>query len=111
MSPLPARTTRARTEVKTLLDTTRSRNIEIFLPSFPVSLSSLDKELNELLNCIKENSPLKIEHIVALKRCVHSHDISKIVALVKKIRMWQSWVEIEHYSIAYFNRVTAFEVL
>ena len=25
--------------------------------------------------------------------------------------MWQSRVEIEHYSIAYFNRVTAFEAL
>ena len=79
VSPLPARTTRVRTEMKTLLDTTRSRNIEIFLPSFPVSLSSLDKELNALLNCINENSPLKIEHIVALKRYVHSHDISEMV--------------------------------
>ena len=25
--------------------------------------------------------------------------------------MWQSWVEIEHYSVAYFNCITAFEVL
>ena len=25
--------------------------------------------------------------------------------------MWQSWVEIEHYSVAYFDRFTAFEVL
>ena len=25
--------------------------------------------------------------------------------------MWQSQVEIEHYSIAYFNRVTAFKAL
>ena len=25
--------------------------------------------------------------------------------------IWQSWVEIEHYSIAYFNLVNAFEVL
>ena len=24
--------------------------------------------------------------------------------------MWQSRVEIEHYSVAYFNRITAFEV-
>ena len=25
--------------------------------------------------------------------------------------MWQSQVEIEHYSVAYFARITAFEVL
>ena len=25
--------------------------------------------------------------------------------------MWQSWVEIKHYSVAYFDRVTAFKVL
>ena len=24
---------------------------------------------------------------------------------------WQSWVEIEHYSIVYFDRITAFEAL
>ena len=27
------------------------------------------------------------------------------------LHMWQSRVEIEHYSVAYFNRVTAFEGL
>ena len=27
------------------------------------------------------------------------------------IHMWQSQVEIEHYSVAYFNRVTVFETL
>ena len=25
--------------------------------------------------------------------------------------MWQSWVEIIHYSVAYFNRITTFEAL
>ena len=25
--------------------------------------------------------------------------------------MWQSWVEIKHYSTVYFNRVAVFEVL
>ena len=25
--------------------------------------------------------------------------------------MWQSRVEIEHYSVTYFNRITVFEVL
>jgi len=25
--------------------------------------------------------------------------------------MWQSWIELEHYSIAYFNRITMFEAL
>jgi len=62
------KTVRVRPELKTLLDTTRSRNIEIFLPSFPLSLPSLDKDLNEHLNCINEGSPLMLEHIVALKR-------------------------------------------
>ena len=27
------------------------------------------------------------------------------------INMWQSRVEIEHYSVAYFDRITAFEAL
>ena len=25
--------------------------------------------------------------------------------------MWQSWVKVKHYSIAYFDRVIVFEVL
>ena len=25
--------------------------------------------------------------------------------------MWQSWVEIEHYFVAYFDHITAFEAL
>ena len=27
------------------------------------------------------------------------------------IQMWQSWVEIEHYSISHFDRITTFEAL
>ena len=77
---------RIRPELKTLLDTTRSRNIEIFLPSFPLGLPSLDKDLNEHLNCINESSPLQIEHIVALKRCVHSCSISMTVFHVLKLQ-------------------------
>ena len=30
---------------------------------------------------------------------------------VINLHMWQSRVEIEHYSVAYFDRVTVFEVL
>jgi len=30
--------------------------------------------------------------------------------LIKSLYMWQSWVEIEHYSVEYFERITAFEV-
>ena len=26
-------------------------------------------------------------------------------------QMWQSWVEIKHYSVAYFEHITAFEAL
>lgn len=54
-------------ELKTLLDTTRSRNIEIFLPSFSIPLESLETQLSEQLNNIT-NSELGIDHIVALKR-------------------------------------------
>ena len=31
--------------------------------------------------------------------------------LKQQSHMWQSWVEIEHYSVAYFDRVTTFEML
>ena len=37
---------------------------------------------------------------------------AKIVALVTQmIIMWQSQVEIEHYSVVYFDRTVAFEAL
>ena len=58
-----------KTELKTLLDQTRARNIEIFLPSFPISLEQLTADsLGECLNCLSEDSILKLDHIVALKR-------------------------------------------
>ena len=28
-----------------------------------------------------------------------------------QLYLWQSWVDLEHYSIAHFNRITVFEVL
>ena len=35
-----------------------------------------------------------------------------VIRQIKRIvHMWQSWVEIEQYSVVYFNHVTAFEVL
>ena len=34
-----------------------------------------------------------------------------ICRYLKYMYMWQSWVEIEHYSIVYFKRFTAFEEL
>ena len=55
-------------ETKTLLDTTRSRNIEIFLPSFPFSLDSLQSKLSDQLNNVIDSPELGIDHIVALKR-------------------------------------------
>lgn len=55
--------------VKSLLDHTRSRNIEIFLPSFPLKVQSLTVELDQQLNVIYGSTKLTIEHIVALKRC------------------------------------------
>ena len=35
----------------------------------------------------------------------------KIIPCTLQYYMWQSWVEIEHYSVAYFQCVTAFEAL
>ena len=32
-------------------------------------------------------------------------------SILFRIEMWQSQVEIEHYSIAYFERIAAFEAL
>ena len=29
------------------------------------------------------------------------------IAVFPNIYVWQSWVEIEHYSVAYFDRITA----
>lgn len=56
--------------VASLLDHTRSRNIEIFLPSFPLTVQSLDTDLDHQLNIIEGSTKLNIEHIVALKRLV-----------------------------------------
>ena len=33
------------------------------------------------------------------------------IALCMYLYMWQSRVEIEHYSVAYFDRIAAFEAL
>lgn len=57
--------------VASLLDNTRSRNIEIFLPSFPLEVHSLDTLLDQQLNVISNSTELSVEHIVALKRCVY----------------------------------------
>jgi hypothetical protein len=55
--------------VKSLLDNTRSRNIEIFLPRFPLGVQTLTMELEEQLNIIINGATkLNVEHIVALKR-------------------------------------------
>ena len=54
---------------------------------------SVDKEYSML--CMTEKP---------LKEYIH-------VEVVIQYIMGQSWVEIEHYSVAYFDCVTAFEVL
>ena len=55
-------------EMKTLLDNNRSRNIEIFLPRFPLALDTLETTLSDHLNNINESLELGTDHIVALKR-------------------------------------------
>lgn len=57
-------------ETKTLLDNNRSRNIEIFLPSFPLSLATMETKLSEQLNNVNDSLELGSDHIVALKRYV-----------------------------------------
>ena len=37
--------------------------------------------------------------------------ITIVQGTVELYQMWQSWVEIEHYSFAYFDPITAFEAL
>ena len=54
----------------TLLDFNRSRIIEISLPSFPFAVNGMDT-LSDHLNCITDDSVLKLEHIVTLKRYGH----------------------------------------
>lgn len=61
---------RKKVEMKTLLDTNRSRNIEIFLPRFPLALDTLETTLSDQLNNINDTMELAIDHIVALKRCL-----------------------------------------
>lgn len=58
--------------VQSLLDNTRSRNIEIFLPSFPLKVEALNTLLDQQLNVIDNNTELSVEHIVALKRYMYS---------------------------------------
>ena len=60
--------------VNSLLDNTRSRNIEIFLPSFTLPLQTLETSLDHHLNSIDEGTDLSSEHIVALKRFQPTHE-------------------------------------
>ena len=58
-------------------------------------------------------SDVRTEKMVEVSYCVGA----VIVRTVNKgkvyqaLTMWQSWVEIEHYSVAYFDCITAFEVV
>ena len=38
------------------------------------------------------------------------YDICMVMCANNK-NVWQSWVEIERYSVTYFNRITVFEAL
>ena len=67
--------------VKSLLDNTRSRNIEIFLPSFPLKVQSLTMELDEQLNVVDGSTKLNVEHIVALKRFAEQYMDIKLQAI------------------------------
>lgn len=66
--------------MKSLLDQTRARNIEIFLPSFPLSLEQLSPDsLGECLNSLSENSTLTLDHIVALKRYLEGFCLNNMI--------------------------------
>ena len=73
-------------QTKTLLDNTRSRNIEIFLPSFPFPLDGLQTTLSDQLNSVTASLGLTIDHIVALKRyiCTYIHTAVSFIQLYNK---------------------------
>ena len=53
-----------------------------------------------------------VKTALAFNLCHHSKQITYAqISLITIIYMWQSWVKIEHYSAAYFECITAFEVL
>ena len=64
-----------------------------------------------------------VVNVVAMRVHIHTYsrymatveprrlDVVEAVYLLEQLHMWQSWVEIEHYSVAYFNRVAAFKEL
>ena len=41
---------------------------------------------------------------------LHMH-MTEQVAIAFYMHMWQSWVEMEHYSTVYFDHITAFKAL
>ena len=47
----------------------------------------------------------------SLKGFYQNHKIHLVRASIPANNVWQSKVEIKHYSVAYFDRVTTFEVL
>ena len=85
-----------KTAVESLLDNTRSRNIEIFLPSFPLKVQSLDADLDQELNAIDGSTKLNVEHIVALKRYVEAC-IEGLYNHTCIILLYSTYVDNTHY--------------
>ena len=56
-----------------------------------------------------------VKTALAFNLCHYSKQINyaqiSLITMISQIYMWQSWVEIEHYSAAYFECITVFEVL
>ncbi len=80
-------------EMKTLLDTTRSRNIEIFLPTFPYSLGKLTGNLDKQLNVVTETSDLALDHIIALKRFVCTRILDSKTSNGEAYGPGEGWME------------------
>ena len=45
-------------------------------------------------------------HIHEQKCCIHGYRVAKLPLMVGLTHMWQSQIEIEYYSVTYFERVT-----
>ena len=66
---------------------------------------------DNLTRCIIVSIPVECGFIASYIWCISFIRCTFVYHLHSKAHVWQSWVEIEHYSEAYFDCVTAFEVL
>ena len=63
-------------------------------------------------SCLTINNVLHPQTCVVLTKIPGYNAFGGNLGMTRtKLNVWQSWVEIERYSVAYFNHVTAIEAL